>query len=214
MKEITNVLPTRDSICNGQIPKETMTMRQIRRHIEWLINTAKTAGKLGNKKAVKARLAEVIEFDEILPTRTFEELQEEWHGQCQAMVDEAYERIKEMQRTIKRKTTPTRGWKYQHRICWPDIAPTPIELAAERANEARLSDIRRRFRANEQKKELAAKKTGQMAKMAAKAKQIREKKQAQEQQKWAQAQKHEEEESAKESDRWGGGRGDWHLRCL
>jgi hypothetical protein len=117
MKQITNVPPTRDSICNGEMPKETMTMRQIRRHIEWLINTAETAGKLGNKKAVKARLAEVIEFDEFLPTRTFEELQKEWHGQCQVMVDEAYERIEEMQRTIKRKTTPTRGWKYQHRIC-------------------------------------------------------------------------------------------------
>jgi hypothetical protein len=64
----------------------------------------------------------------------------------------------------------------------------------------RLSDIRRRFPANEQKKELAAKKARQMAKMAAKAKHIREQKQAQEQQKWAQAQKHEEEESAKESE--------------
>jgi hypothetical protein len=117
MKETTNVPPTRDSICNGEIPKETMTMRQITRHIEWLINTAETAGKLGNKKAVKARLAEVIDFDEILPTRTFEELQEEWHAQCQAMVEEAYERIKEMQRTSKRTTTPTRGWKYQHGIC-------------------------------------------------------------------------------------------------
>jgi hypothetical protein len=88
MKEITNVPPTRDSICNGEVPQDTMTMRQIRRHIEWLINTAETAGKLGNKKAVKARLAEFIAFDEILPTRSFEELQEEWHGQCQAMVDE------------------------------------------------------------------------------------------------------------------------------
>jgi hypothetical protein len=108
MKEFTNVPPTRDSICNGEIPKETMTMRQIRHHIEWLINTAETAWKYGNKKAVKTRLAEVVEFDEMLPNRTFEELEEEWHGQCQAMVDETYERIRETKRTIKRKTPPTR----------------------------------------------------------------------------------------------------------
>jgi hypothetical protein len=40
------------------------------------------------------------------------------------------------------------------------------------------SDIRRRFRANEKKKELAVKKAVQIAKMAAKAKQTREKKQS------------------------------------
>jgi hypothetical protein len=108
MHEITNVPPKRTSIGDGEIPKETMKMRQIRRHIEWLINTAETGCKYGYKKVVNARLAEVLEFDEILPTRTFEELEEEWHGQCQAMIDEAYERIKEMQRIIKRKTPPTR----------------------------------------------------------------------------------------------------------
>jgi hypothetical protein len=112
MDEITNVPSTR-----GEIPKETMTMRQIRRHIEWLINTAETAWEDGNKEVVKARLAEVLAFAEILPTRTFDELEEEWHGQCQTMVDEAYERIMEMKRTIKRKTTPTRWKKYKHHIC-------------------------------------------------------------------------------------------------
>jgi hypothetical protein len=108
MSEITNVLPKRTSIINGEIPKETMTMRQIRRHIEWLLNTAQTAWEYGEKQVIKARLAEVLEFAEIIPTRTFDELEEEWHGQCMMMVDEAYERIKEMQRTVKSKTPPTR----------------------------------------------------------------------------------------------------------
>jgi hypothetical protein len=110
MREINNVPPKRTStsIVDSEIPKETMTMRQIRRHIEWLLGTAETGWKNGNKEAVEARLAEVLEFDAILPTRTFEELEEEWHGQCQTMVDEAYERIMEMKRTIKRKTPSTR----------------------------------------------------------------------------------------------------------
>jgi hypothetical protein len=108
MREIANVPAKRTSMVDSEIPKETMTMRQIRRHIEWLIGTAETARKYGDKEVVEARLAEVIEFDAIIPSRSFEELKEEWHGQCQAMVDEAYERINEIKRTTKRKTPPTR----------------------------------------------------------------------------------------------------------
>jgi flagellar biosynthesis GTPase FlhF len=59
-------------------------------------------------------------------------------------------------------------------MCSPDIAPTPIELAAERANEERLKELRRRFREQEKQKELAAKKARQMAKKAAKTKKARE----------------------------------------
>jgi hypothetical protein len=108
MLEITNTRPTRTGILDREIPKDTMNMRQIRRHIEWLLNTAQTAWEYGDKAVIKARLAEVVDFDKIIPTRTFDELEEEWEGQCRMMVDEAYERIREMKRTVKGKTPPTR----------------------------------------------------------------------------------------------------------
>jgi hypothetical protein len=108
MLGITNTRPMRTSILDREMPKETMTMRQIRRHIEWLINTAQTAWEYGDKAVIKSRLAEVVEFDNIIPTRTFDEWEEEWEGQCKMMVDEAYERIKQMKSTVKRKIPPTR----------------------------------------------------------------------------------------------------------
>jgi hypothetical protein len=108
MSDRTNAPPKRTGIFDAEIPNDTMTMRQIRRHIDWLIGTAETGWNYGNKEAVEARLEEVLEFNRILPTRTFEELAEDWYGQSQKMVDEAFEKINEMRRTIKRKIPPTR----------------------------------------------------------------------------------------------------------
>jgi hypothetical protein len=93
----------------ADIPKVTMTVRQIRRHLDYLVGTAETGWKYGNKETVETCLQEVRDFERILPTRSLEDLEEVWYGQAQNMVDEEMKKIAEMKRTIKREISLTRG---------------------------------------------------------------------------------------------------------
>jgi hypothetical protein len=100
-------------IVETEIPKATITTCWIKRRLAYLVDSAETGWKHGNKERMEAGLQEFRELASIAPTRSFTDLEERWDGQSDKKAAEALKTTRQTERTTIRRTHDSRKWLKQ-----------------------------------------------------------------------------------------------------